>query len=109
MSRPELERLLLEGSILSAEELSVAGAHASSSGMTLETAIVALGSADERDVYKCVAKAHGLAFGDPAKATKDAMDLLPPEQIEQKSDGDMGRVEAGQPLWKRLDQGISDS
>ena len=85
MSRPELERLLLEGSILSAEELSVAGAHASSSGMTLETAIVALGSAEERDVYKCVAKAHGLPFGDPAKATKDAMDLLPPEQIEQNA------------------------
>ena len=83
MSRPALERLLLESGTLTAEELSAAGAHASSSGMSLEAAIVALGSADERDVYKCVAKAHGLPFGDPAKATKDALGMLPREQIEQ--------------------------
>lgn len=83
MSSQALERLLVEGGTLSADDLDKAMAHARSRGMALEKSVVSLGLADEERVYRDVSKAYGLPYGDPRKAKPEALERIPHEQIEQ--------------------------
>jgi type IV pilus assembly protein PilB len=80
-----LRRLLLEGGVLDADRLAKAEGTAQQRGQTLERTIVALGLADEAAVWRCLAKAYGLKFVDPAKLqiSPDAAKKLPLDQIEQ--------------------------
>ncbi len=83
--RPSLEAALRAASVVDDTGLDQARSYASSKGVPLERAVVALGLATEEDVYRCVAKAAGLPFVDPRKApvTPELLGRLPREQIEQ--------------------------
>ena len=85
MSSQKLERLLVDGGTLSAEDLEKAMAHARSRGMALEKSVVALGLAAEDRVYRDVSKAYGLPYGDPSKAKPEALERVPKEQVEQNN------------------------
>jgi len=78
-------RLLAETGTLDRERLAKAESAASSRGLPLERAIVALGLAEEAAVWRVLAKAHGLKFVDPAKLTiqQEARQKVPLEQVEQ--------------------------
>ncbi|MCY2958346.1 MAG: GspE/PulE family protein [Planctomycetota bacterium] len=80
-----MSRLLLEGGVLDADRLKKAEGAAQQRGQTLERAIVALGLAEENAVWRCLAKAYGLKFVDPAKLqiAPEAAKKLPIDQIEQ--------------------------
>ena len=76
-------RLLAETGTLDRERLAKAESAASSRGLPLERAIVALGLAEEAAVWRVLAKAHGLKFVDPAKLTiqQEARQKVPLEQV----------------------------
>ncbi len=85
-ARPTLGEVLLDRAVLSDEQVEQAKAMASSRGMPLEKAAVAIGAAEE-DVYRCLAAASGLPFVDPRKAKPgpELLERLPREQVEQES------------------------
>jgi type IV pilus assembly protein PilB len=78
-------KLLVETGALDRERLAKAESAASTRGLALERAILALGLAEETAVWRCLAKAHGLKFVDPAKLTvqQEARQKIPLEQVEQ--------------------------
>ncbi len=78
-----LRRALLDAGVIDAEKLSRAEGTAQSRGQSLERTLVALGLADESAVWRCVAKAHGLKFVDPAKFVPqaEALKRVPLEQV----------------------------
>lgn len=78
-------RLLAETGTLDRDRLAKAESAASSRGLALERAIVALGLAEEAAVWRLLAKAHGLKFVDPAKLAiqQEARQKVPVEQVEQ--------------------------
>ena len=76
---------LLESKVLDRDRLAKAEHAASSRGMALERAVVALNLADETAVWRCLAKAHGLKFVDPQKLQlqPEAQKRIARDQIEQ--------------------------
>ncbi|MEQ1634387.1 MAG: GspE/PulE family protein, partial [Planctomycetota bacterium] len=78
-----LRRALLDAGVIDAEKLSRAEGTAQSRGQPLERTLVALGLADETAVWRCVAKAHGMKFVDPAKFVPqaEAQKRVPVEQV----------------------------
>ena len=81
----KFRRLLVESGIVDDASLAKAEGAASSRGQPLERVLVAMGHAEESAVWRCVAKAHGMKFVDPAKLAiqAEALAKIPPEQIEQ--------------------------
>ena len=73
----------MDAGVIDAEKLSRAEGTAQSRGQSLERTLVALGLADESAVWRCVAKAHGLKFVDPAKFVPqaEALKRVPLEQV----------------------------
>jgi type IV pilus assembly protein PilB len=70
---------------LAAPDLDKAEAMARGRGLALEKAVLALGLLDEEQVYRCLAKVHGLPFVDPMKAKPpaEALAKIPKDQIQQ--------------------------
>ncbi|MGE0143249.1 MAG: GspE/PulE family protein [Planctomycetota bacterium] len=80
-----LETALVETCGLSKEDVEKARALGSSRGMSLERAVLALGIAPEESVWRCLAKAAGMVFVDPAKAklSPELLARVPADRIEQ--------------------------
>jgi type IV pilus assembly protein PilB len=87
LSLDNLRRQLLEANVLDRERLAKAESAAQSRAQPLERAIVALNLADEVPVWRCLAKAYGLKFVDPAKFAPqaEALKKVPREQAEQNN------------------------
>ena len=77
---------MLEKGVLSPEQVEQAKAMARSRGMQFEKAAVAVTEGSEADVYRCLAKASGLPFVDPAavRPGPELLERVPAEQIEQE-------------------------
>ncbi len=86
MSGGSLEALLVEDGLLDAEAVEKARALAKSRGLPFEKAVLTLGLVPEGEVYKRLAKIHGLPFVDPTKAPlgPEIIGRIPADQIEQQ-------------------------